>query len=189
MTDGYRISAEELPQDTVREMIDTYIRATTTAVRTRDLYPEPRQAVVGARMAAQVEAREDIHFGAWHGDTLVGFTMGNAERPGTLMQSMSIVDPAHRRQGLYRALLQALIGEAEKRGYHEVVSLHVATNNPIVIAKLRAGFLIVGTELGPEFGMLVRLCLPLDPIRRELLEVRAGGRIPEGPLLDALLKT
>ena len=72
----------------------------------------------------------------------------------------SAVAPSHQRKGIYAALLNAVMGYGKAAGVSALLSQHRADNNPILIAKLKAGFLISSFKIsGP--GLTVELALPL----------------------------
>ena len=68
-----------------------------------------------------------------------------------------MIHPAWRGRGLYRALLPRVVAAARDAGFREVVSRHRADNNPILVPKLRAGFVISGFDVSPRWGLLVHL--------------------------------
>jgi hypothetical protein len=59
-----------------------------------------------------------------------------------------------------------------------ISSQHVATNNAVLIAKLKLGYVIAGTEYVEPMGLLVRLLLHLTPQRRDLFASRTGTLVP-----------
>ncbi len=63
-----------------------------------------------------------------------------------------------------------------------VASHHVPVNVPVIIAKLRLGFLMTGFEYSEVYGPLVRLSYVVGEKRRELYRRRA---IPLRPADDA----
>ncbi len=65
-----------------------------------------------------------------------------------------------------------------RRGGLLISSQHVATNNAVLIAKLRLGYVIAGTEYVEQMGLLVRLVLQLSPHRSALLASRTGTLQP-----------
>ncbi|MFT4623370.1 MAG: GNAT superfamily N-acetyltransferase [Myxococcota bacterium] len=163
---------DALPPAPMRALIDSELLAGTRVVRGRDRLPPERGAAVAERLATAVRATDRLELGVWHGATLVGFTRCACQRPGALMMEVSVVHPEHRRRGVYSAMARAVLAEARHRGYLDVTSLHLASNNPVLIAKLTLGFTVVGAEVSPEWGVLVRLVYPLDPERRALLDER-----------------
>ena len=62
-----------------------------------------------------------------------------------------------------------------------ISSQHVATNNAVLIAKLKLGYVIAGTEYDEQMGLLVLLVLHLAPERRALFASRTGTVRPDVP--------
>jgi hypothetical protein len=74
----------------------------------------------------------------------------------------SAMDPDFQRRGAYSAILSSVVAYANEAGVSAVLSQHRADNNAVLIAKLKAGFLISGFRVsGP--GLMVELALPLRP--------------------------
>jgi hypothetical protein len=65
-----------------------------------------------------------------------------------------------------------------QRGGIAISSQHVATNNAVLIAKLKLGYVIAGTEYVDQMGLLVRLVLHLEPSRQALFAERTGMLTP-----------
>lgn len=140
------------------------------------LLPEARRARVEALRASAREGRSNHCFAAWQGETFVGGTVAFQIRPTHLYMQISSVIPSYRRRGVYTALVQHVEAWAREQGFVEISSLHVASNNPVLIAKLKLGFQLTGMRLDPEFGTLVELALPLDPSLDALRRFRSGER-------------
>lgn len=75
-----------------------------------------------------------------------------------------------------------ILETVRQQGFQTVYSRHVATNNRVIIPKLRAGFLITGVELTDMVGLLVRLTYFFSPLRRKALDFRAGQLRPDDDL-------
>lgn len=138
-------------------------------------------ALIGAEAAARhaelrqsLPAPERIRVGAFDGERLVGFSHGWFEVGARFYIGSSAVHPDYRRQGLYTRLLQAIEAAVRERGGITIGSQHVATNNAVLIAKLRLGYVIAGTEYVEHLGLLVRLLLHLAPQRAALFAARTG---------------
>ncbi len=176
LPNGYDLRVVDmLPPDEYGRLVDEILKADSGYVDVSAALPEERRA----QIAAAREGRASpfgIRVGVWHDGALVAWSYAHALNPRQLMMATSGVAAPHRRRGLYRAMLERMLAEARAEGFEEVASCHVATNNPILIAKLSAGFFVVGTEVHAEVGLLVRLCCPLDPERRRVYEVRSGAR-------------
>lgn len=144
-------------------------------------------ALIGADARARADALHEslpkprrIRIGAFDGDRLVGCSSGWFE-PGSFYIGLSAVDPTHRRRGLYTRMLSAVEQAVRELGGLQISSQHVATNNAVLIAKLKLGYVIAGTEYDEQMGLLVRLVLHLTPARRALFASRTGTVRPDVP--------
>jgi ribosomal protein S18 acetylase RimI-like enzyme len=115
-----------------------------------------------------------VRIGAFAGDTLIGWTHAFLNPGGVLYVSNSAVDPANRRQRVYTRLIAAVEAEARRLHCPRVESHHRAANNAVLIAKLKAGYTIVGTEFTCEMGLLVKMSKQLDSRRDAVFQARAG---------------
>ena len=122
---------------------------------------------------------ERIRIGAFDGEQLIGCSSGWFEfGGGKFYIGLSAVAPAYRQQGIYTRLLNTIEQTVRGRGGLQISSQHVATNNAVLIAKLRLGYVIAGTEYDEQMGLLVRLVLQLMPERRALFAARTGTLVP-----------
>lgn len=119
-------------------------------------------------------APERIRIGAYDGERLVGYSQGWFEVGGRFYVASSAVDADYRRLGLYTRLLQAVEQAARERGAVAISSQHVATNTAVLIAKLKLGYVIAGTEFVEAMGLLVRLVKHLEPSGAALYAERTG---------------
>jgi len=134
--------------------------------------PELAERHTGLRQS--LPKPERIRVGAFDDERLVGYSQGWFEVGGNFYIGSSAVDPAYRRQGVYTRLLQAIEQAVRERGGITISSQHVATNNAVLIAKLKLGYVIAGTEYVDAMGLLVRLVLHLTPQRAALFAARTG---------------
>jgi GNAT superfamily N-acetyltransferase len=116
---------------------------------------EERQAVadLDAMLGPELEHRLLLRAG----DELVGAYWGHQQTFGRYYMISSVVRPSWQRRGLYRALLARVIAAATASGFREIYSRHRANNNPVLIPKLKAGFVIGAFEVVPRWGLLVHL--------------------------------
>lgn len=147
----------------------------------RDVQAESPElaAVLQAEAAARPEGREAPAFapamrrlGAYDGEQLVGWSIGWLERGNVWYMANSGVLASHRRQGVYSLLLAEVCALARADGAVIVRSQHSVLNNPVLIAKLRAGFHISGLSTAAQMGTLVELALHLAPGRLALFRER-----------------
>lgn len=119
-------------------------------------------------------AAQHVRVGAFEGDTLVGWSHAWL-LPGTaLYVGNSAVRPDRRRAGIYTRLVEAVEQEARALGCMRVESHHRAANSAVLIAKLKAGYTIVGSEFAAEMGLLLKMCKYLDPRRDAVFQARLG---------------
>jgi ribosomal protein S18 acetylase RimI-like enzyme len=121
---------------------------------------------------------ERVRMAAFDGERFVGCSSGWFEFGGNFYIGLSAVDPAYRQRGIYTRLLNAIEQAVRERGGLLISSHHVATNNAVLIAKLKLGYVVAGTEYVEQMGLLVRLVLHLAPERRALFASRTGSLVP-----------
>lgn len=115
-----------------------------------------------------------LRLGVFFRDQFCGWTIGEQQADGVFYMRNSAIFPEHRRKGLYSALLDKTLQSARNKGFQAVRSRHKATNNEVIIPKLKAGFKITGFEISDIFGTLVHLTLFLNPLREQVLDYRVG---------------
>lgn len=114
-------------------------------------------------------------------DEVVGWSTGWMERGKVFYMAHSGVLPEHRRRGIYASLLKAVCEHAERQGAVAVRSQHSVLNNPVLIAKLRAGFHVTGLSHAAHMGTLVELTRHLSPGRQSLFRARSLPYVPPEP--------
>ena len=123
--------------------------------------------------AASTKAGKQAHspmfrVGAYTGDELIGWSYGWIERGNIFYMANSGVISSFRRRGIYSSLLSAITDLAVSMGATTVRSQHSVLNNPVIIAKLRAGFNVSGLSQTAQMGTLVELTRYLNLKRQEL---------------------
>lgn len=113
-----------------------------------------------------------IRFGAYSGDQLVGWTYGFFQRVDRFWMANSGVLPNHRRLGLYSRLASAIVEYAKSHGAATVHSHHSVLNTPVIIAKLKLGFIIEGTSFSDHLGLQVQLVRPVSEVRSDIFRNR-----------------
>jgi ribosomal protein S18 acetylase RimI-like enzyme len=138
----------------------------------------PELAAALAQEAASKPAVAHTHspmfrLGAFDGDELVGWSYGWMERGDVFYMANSGVVPSHRRRGIYSSLLAAIREHASAQGAAAIRSQHSVMNNPVIIAKLRAGFHVCGLSQHARMGALVELTQHLFDQRQQLFRLRS----------------
>jgi GNAT superfamily N-acetyltransferase len=164
-------------------------------IRPVDKFPEPGFSQLQRQVFADVQRESDeldallraeataqapapahppmVRLGAYIGDELVGWSNGWMERGRVFYMANSGVAAAHRRKGIYSALLAAVRDHALSEGALVLRSQHSVLNNPVIIAKLRFGFHISGLSQSAQMGTLVELSHHLSQPRDEMFRSRA----------------
>jgi hypothetical protein len=84
------------------------------------------------------------------------------------------IHPDFRRQGVYRMIVQSTILYTAALGFDTITSEHAPCNNPILIAKLSAGFRIYALDMDPMAGPSVVLRYFHNPEHLAAYELRCG---------------
>lgn len=121
----------------------------------------------------------ELRLGFFDNQKLVGWHFGRQVSGDTFRMVTSGILPEYQRKGLYSALLGLLAEHLKEKGFQILLSRHYATDNQVIIPKLRFGFLISGFELTDDFGLLLRLSYFFNDTRRRVMHVRSGYQQPD----------
>lgn len=72
------------------------------------------------------------------------------------------------------------------KGFQVIYSSHIATNNAIIIPKLKAGFVITSMEVKERFGTRIKLSYYTSQLRKKVVGFRVGFNRPDKELKDIL---
>ncbi|WP_330083143.1 GNAT family N-acetyltransferase [Methylocystis iwaonis] len=109
----------------------------------------------------------------------VGWSWGKQENASTFYMVSSAVLERHRHKGIYSALIAHSIERLSKAGFQLVYSRHCATNNDVIIPKLKAGFIISKMEIDDRYGVLIHLHYYTNSYRRRIMDYRSGQETPD----------
>ncbi|MFG1485183.1 GNAT family N-acetyltransferase [Halobacteriovorax sp. RZ-2] len=112
-------------------------------------------------------------------ENFIGWSWGFQENSTTYYMCNSAVLPEYRRHGIYGAMLDKTLAILEAEGFQMVYSRHCATNNAVIIPKLKAGFLISKMEIDDKFGVLIHLHHYFNEKRKKVMDYRAGQVKPD----------
>lgn len=110
----------------------------------------------------------------WDGDRVAGSFCGELKSESRYRMWHTCIHPDHRRRGLYRQVLASTIAYTAELGFDEIVSEHAPGNNPVLLAKLGAGFRITGFDVQPMVGLSVHLTYFHSADLLALYEYRCG---------------
>lgn len=123
-----------------------------------------------------------LSIGIYHKDEFIGWHLGKQEDSDKFFMRNTGIFPEHRNQGVYSALLPHILSTIEQKGFQVVCSRHHASNNAVIVPKLKAGFIISGFELSDKYGVLVHLSYYFNPLRRKAMQFRTGEVKPNDEL-------
>lgn len=180
------VHLESLPAEIVREQAKKYL-SPEYPMLPKNLGVEQKQIDKLQGIKNRLKGQYKLRLGLLHKDNLVGWTDGwqDSIEQDTLFMGASLVLPSFQKQGLYSALVKKVFEITKEDGFQSVSSLHIMTNNPVLIAKLKLGFSIYGFEVNTRYGALVRLIYHHNAIKKSALRFRAGA-LNEPEIIDAL---
>lgn len=108
------------------------------------------------------------------GGAVVAMFSGEQKTEGLYRMWHSTVRTDVRRRGIYRRIVDGTVAYTRALGFDGITSEHAPCNNPILIAKLRAGFRLYGLELDPMAGPSVILRYFHNPDHLAAYELRCG---------------
>ena len=111
---------------------------------------------------------------------LVGVMRGSQRNRLDWHMGITAIAPSSQGRGIYSALLRRLLPLMQETGFRQITSRHHADNNAVLVAKLKAGFIVSGFQVTPRRGLMVELTCPLsDGLRRaygfRIDSLRAGA--------------
>ncbi|MAF77270.1 MAG: hypothetical protein CME63_09685 [Halobacteriovoraceae bacterium] len=115
-------------------------------------------------------------------NNFVGWSWGFQENNADFYMCNSAVLPPYRRKGVYSKLLSECVQTLEDKGFQLIYSRHCATNNAIIIPKLKAGFIISKMEIDDKFGVLIHLHYYVNKTRKKIMDYRAGQLKPDSEI-------
>jgi GNAT superfamily N-acetyltransferase len=121
----------------------------------------------------------ELRLGFYQGEKMIGWSYGIQVNADTFRMATTGLLPEFQRQGIYSAFLKELAEHIKAKGFQVLFSRHYATDNQVIIPKLRFGFLISGFELTDEYGLLLRLNYYFNETRRKVMHVRSGMQQPD----------
>ncbi len=137
-------------------------------------------------LSARMGDPYQLRLGVYYGDEFAGWAIGDQHSSEAFYMRNSAILPEHRRKGLYSALLRHVVETVTEIGFQKIFSRHSATNNDVIIPKLKAGFVISSLEVSDVFGVLVHLVYYPKEIRRKMQVYRVGDMRPDAEIRGLL---
>jgi ribosomal protein S18 acetylase RimI-like enzyme len=177
----YRI-VDEFPEPAHPVLLDEAFSDYEESALLSDVAREEATARSGTR---EIVKKGELRIAAFRGDELIGWTYASPEGSSLLYMINSGVAIAARRTGIYTELCRMVIEHAKSKGYTSILSRHAASNNAVIVAKLKLGFFVSGFEYSEVYGPLVRLTYLLGNLRNTLYHpalTLCANAIPLRPL-------
>ena len=115
-----------------------------------------------------------LRLGVFKGDELVAACFTSQSSHFEVMMNLSFVRPEFRGRGIYSALVSKTLELTKLAGFQSVLSYHLMTNNPVLIAKLKLGFTIYGFESHAVHGTLLKMAYHHNELINRSQKFRAG---------------
>ena len=124
------------------------------------------------------EGHENKKYGflIYQDETIIGWHIGIQSKPIVYHMVSSAILKEYQGRGYYKALLNEVIKIIKEEGYVAITSLHSATNNQVLVPKLKHGFYIQGFEIQTNYGLAVNLVYYLNDKQKAAHELRVGSR-------------
>lgn len=139
-----------------------------------------------AELGQNYKGAYELNLALFYKNKFAGWCSGDQHSAEAFYMRNSAILPEHRRKGLYTALLTETLRVLTEKGFQKIYSRHNATNNPVIIPKLKAGFVISTLEVSDMFGTLVHLTYLTNPLRRKMMIYRTGDMMPDAEIKSAL---
>jgi GNAT superfamily N-acetyltransferase len=128
-----------------------------------------------------------LHLGLFSPNgNFVGFSFGFQESEDTFYMACSAVLPEHRNLGLYSELVKEVLKRTTEEGFQKIYGTHCATNNAVLIPKLKLGFHFSKVELSDMFGTIIHLQYLSNPLRNKVMNYRSGLQVPDNEIRDVM---
>lgn len=104
------------------------------------------------------------------GKVTIGWSYGEMDDWETFYMRNTGILEEFRDNGVYGEFLAQLLKYLDAFGYQRVSSQHHPDNGAVIKAKLKAGFIIVGSENHERWGQLLKMVKILDPKRENFFK-------------------
>lgn len=144
------------------------------------------ELLLARELNKQISAPYRLRLAVFKQNEFCGWCYGVQETHETFYMQNSAVLPEHRQRGLYSALMNRTVEIVKAKGFQRIYSRHNATNNEVIIPKLKFGFKITSLEISDMYGALVHLTYFTNEIRRKILNYRVGEIHPDKQIKELL---
>ena len=178
------IEMRSMPAEDFQPLFDRYrpvVFANKPTVDMRSVYNQVEKASA-EELNSFMGSPVSLNLGVFHGDKFIGWHCGDQKSREEFYMRNTGLFPEYQGRGIYTAMLKHIPKALAAIGFQVISSKHNATNNRVIIPKLKAGFIISGLDISDRFGTLVRLEYFTNPTRRALMDFRSGQATPSADL-------
>lgn len=127
-----------------------------------------------------ISQRQTFFFFILYKEEVIGWHSGYQISGEEYFMLDSGILKAHQNKGVYQAFLKAVIAFLSQQGYQFISSKHHASNNAVLVPKLKAGFVIQSLEINIDLGIMVKLVYFVNEAARNSYNYRTGSHpLPE----------
>jgi hypothetical protein len=144
------------------------------------LLSQPEQTKLD-RLQTNLSQRKELYFLLLDEDKPIGWHFGFQRSELEYFMANTGILPEYRNRKVYSSFLTYAIQRLTDEGFQYITSIHHATNNAVLIPKLKAGFLIQSFGfliqtmiLESNYGPMIQLVYPTKAAYRKLFEPQFG---------------
>lgn len=144
-----------------------------------DTFLSDQEKAMRSTLAKSIQSRITLYFLIYHHEEPIGWHCAYQVDGETMCMYESGIVAAHRGRGIYTATLPWLLERYKALGFQKVTSQHHASNNAVILTKLKAGFMITGFTIDEGVGLMVCLTYIFNQQRRNVYSFRTGYTKPD----------
>lgn len=130
-------------------------------------------------LGANLEKFYDLRLGFFSGEQMIGWSYGIQHNADTFRMVTTGILPEFQGKGTYSCFLNSYSQHIKNQGFQILFSRHYATNNQVIVPKLRFGFIVSGFEISDQFGLLLWLSYYFNKTREKVMHTRSGLQQPD----------
>ncbi|MBS1622629.1 MAG: GNAT family N-acetyltransferase [Bacteroidetes bacterium] len=144
-----------------------------------DLWLSDQEKARCSTLSKSIQSRITLYFLIYHHEEPIGWHCAYQVDGETMYMYESGIIAAHRGRGIYTAVISWLLELFRTLGFQKVTSKHHASNNAVIVPKVKAGFMITGFTVDESVGLMVCLTYIFNQQRRNVYSFRTGYTKPD----------
>lgn len=156
-------------------------------VFTHNCYSEKEKNAI-EKLKKNTGSPYELRLGFFDDQTLIGWSYGFQISDEIFRMATSGILPEYQNKGIYSRFLFELKSILKEEGFQIIQSRHYATDNQVIVPKLKAGFFVSGMELSDEYGLLLVLRYFFNETRKSVMHVRSGYQQPDETIKNLIRK-